>query len=61
MLFIQIIFCYNLKDEILIYSLLEINLIHLILYEEVSLGIFVSIFEKKDIYSFNLSYFYTQK
>ena len=47
-LFLQRIFCYNFKEEIFIYSFFEFSVIYLILYEEVSLGIYVWLFEKED-------------
>ena len=41
MIFLQRMFCYNFKDEIFIYLFFEFSVIYLILYEEVSLGIYV--------------------
>ena len=48
-LILKRILCKNLKDEIFTYSLFGFSVIYLILYEEVSLGIYVWLFEKKDI------------
>ena len=49
MRFLQRIFCCNFNDEILAHSFLEFSIIYLIQYEEVSLDIYVRLFEKTDI------------
>ena len=49
MLFLQRIFCCNFNDEILAHLFLEFSIIYLIQYEEVSLDIYVRLFEKTDI------------
>ena len=40
---------YNFKDELLMHSSFELSVIYLNLYEEVSPGIHICLFEKKDI------------
>ena len=49
MQFLQTIFCYYFKEESFTYSCFELSVIYLILYEEVSLGLHVWLFENKDI------------
>ena len=49
MLLLQIIRCYNFNDETFIYSFFEFSVIYWILYEDVSLGIYVWLFEKKGV------------